>query len=118
MGDKVGRRDFLRGVGILGSAATTTVLIEGLSFAQDVLQTGTKSMTYRADEIIDFHSHHIPARFEVTAGRTAPATQRARRLRLRPSSACRCLYIPWPHNRSPNRWLPMGSSGLCSHAVQ
>ena len=28
--------------------------------------------------IIDFHSHHIPARFEVTAARTAPASQRAR----------------------------------------
>ena len=28
--------------------------------------------------IIDFHNHHIPARFEVTAVRTAPATQRAR----------------------------------------
>src|SRR4051794_19705688 len=35
-------------------------------------------MTFRADEIIDFHSHHIPARFEVTAARTAPASQRAR----------------------------------------
>ena len=28
--------------------------------------------------IIDFHSHHIPARFAVTAGQTAPANQRAR----------------------------------------
>src|SRR5712692_6168106 len=28
--------------------------------------------------IVDFHSHHIPARFEVTAARTAPASQRAR----------------------------------------
>jgi predicted TIM-barrel fold metal-dependent hydrolase len=28
--------------------------------------------------IIDFHTHHIPARFEVTAGRTAPANQRGR----------------------------------------
>jgi predicted TIM-barrel fold metal-dependent hydrolase len=28
--------------------------------------------------IIDFHNHHIPTRFEVTAGRTAPANQRAR----------------------------------------
>jgi predicted TIM-barrel fold metal-dependent hydrolase len=29
-------------------------------------------------DIIDFHNHHIPARFKVTAGRTAPASQRAR----------------------------------------
>jgi len=28
--------------------------------------------------VIDFHNHHIPARFEVTAVRTAPANQRAR----------------------------------------
>lgn len=28
--------------------------------------------------IVDFHAHHIPARFEVTAGHTAPANQRAR----------------------------------------
>jgi predicted TIM-barrel fold metal-dependent hydrolase len=27
---------------------------------------------------IDFHTHHIPARFEVTAGRSAPANQQAR----------------------------------------
>jgi aminocarboxymuconate-semialdehyde decarboxylase len=29
-------------------------------------------------DIIDFHCHHVPARFEVTAARTAPANQRAR----------------------------------------
>ena len=29
-------------------------------------------------EIIDFHTHHIPARFVVTAGQFAPADQRAR----------------------------------------
>jgi predicted TIM-barrel fold metal-dependent hydrolase len=28
--------------------------------------------------IVDFHTHHIPARFEVTAGRTAPVNQRGR----------------------------------------
>ena len=28
--------------------------------------------------MIDFHTHHVPARFEVTAGKTAPANQRAR----------------------------------------
>lgn len=29
-------------------------------------------------KIIDFHNHHVPARFELTATRTQPATQRAR----------------------------------------
>ena len=28
--------------------------------------------------VVDFHNHHIPARFELTAARTQPATQRAR----------------------------------------
>lgn len=28
--------------------------------------------------VIDFHNHHVPARFEITAVRTAPASQRAR----------------------------------------
>ena len=31
-----------------------------------------------ASSLIDFHCHHVPARFEVTAGRFAPASQRAR----------------------------------------
>jgi hypothetical protein len=29
-------------------------------------------------DIIDFHNHHIPAPFELTAAKTAPASQRAR----------------------------------------
>jgi aminocarboxymuconate-semialdehyde decarboxylase len=78
MGDNIERRDFLRGVGILASAAATTALIERPALAQNASQTRAKSMIFRANEIIDFHSHHIPARFEVTAARTAPATQRAR----------------------------------------
>jgi len=28
--------------------------------------------------VVDFHNHHVPARFEVTAAKTAPANQRAR----------------------------------------
>src|SRR5262245_41575141 len=28
--------------------------------------------------IVDFHCHHVPAQFELTAARTAPANQRAR----------------------------------------
>ncbi len=31
-----------------------------------------------AAKIVDFHNHHIPARFEITAAKTQPATQRAR----------------------------------------
>ena len=29
-------------------------------------------------QVVDFHNHHVPARFELTAARTAPANQRAR----------------------------------------
>jgi predicted TIM-barrel fold metal-dependent hydrolase len=29
-------------------------------------------------KVIDFHCHHVPARFDLTAGRSAPASQRAR----------------------------------------
>lgn len=29
-------------------------------------------------EIVDFHNHHVPARFELTAAKTAPPNQRAR----------------------------------------
>jgi aminocarboxymuconate-semialdehyde decarboxylase len=31
-----------------------------------------------APSVVDFHCHHVPARFAVTAGRHAPASQRAR----------------------------------------
>jgi predicted TIM-barrel fold metal-dependent hydrolase len=31
-----------------------------------------------APSVVDFHCHHVPARFEVTAGRHAPASQRGR----------------------------------------
>ncbi len=33
---------------------------------------------YQASNLIDFHNHHVPARFELTALRAAPANQRAR----------------------------------------
>ena len=29
-------------------------------------------------EVIDFHCHHVPSRFELTAAKAAPASQRAR----------------------------------------
>jgi predicted TIM-barrel fold metal-dependent hydrolase len=78
MGDKIERRDFLREIGILASAAAATALIERPALARYAPPTRAETMTFQADEIIDFHSHHIPARFELTAARTAPAAQRAR----------------------------------------
>jgi predicted TIM-barrel fold metal-dependent hydrolase len=35
-------------------------------------------MSHAELQIIDFHNHHIPARYEVTAAKSAPANQRAR----------------------------------------
>jgi predicted TIM-barrel fold metal-dependent hydrolase len=77
MSAKIERRSFLRNVGILAGAAATVALIEERALAQGTQQASGKPMA-DPTQIIDFHSHHIPARFELTAGRTAPATQRAR----------------------------------------
>lgn len=74
---KIERRHFLRSVGIAAGAAATASLIEQPVLAQGTQQTSEKLMTDQT-RIIDFHCHHIPARFEVTAARTAPSTQRAR----------------------------------------
>jgi aminocarboxymuconate-semialdehyde decarboxylase len=38
----------------------------------------TKPMSQARLDIVDFHNHHMPARFELTAARGAPANQRAR----------------------------------------
>ncbi len=35
-------------------------------------------MSHAHSSIIDFHNHHIPARFELTAAQSAPANQRVR----------------------------------------
>jgi hypothetical protein len=43
----------------------------------EILRPCEEPMTGQT-KIIDFHNHHIPARFELTATRTQPATQRAR----------------------------------------
>src|SRR5690349_22807380 len=40
------------------------------------LETPMRNAT--VSSIVDFHCHHVPARFEVTAGQFAPASQRAR----------------------------------------
>jgi predicted TIM-barrel fold metal-dependent hydrolase len=77
MSAKIERRSFLRNVGILAGAAATVALIEERALAQGPQQASGKPMA-DPTQIIDFHSHHIPARFELTAARTAPATQRAR----------------------------------------
>ena len=77
MSIKIERRRFLRGVGIVAGAAATAALVE-----QPVLAQGTQHMSEKLmieqTRIVDFHCHHVPARFEVTAARTAPPTQRAR----------------------------------------
>jgi hypothetical protein len=36
------------------------------------------SGSHEQSKIIDFHTHHVPARFELTAAQTAPADQRTR----------------------------------------
>jgi predicted TIM-barrel fold metal-dependent hydrolase len=44
-------------------------------------------------DIIDFHTHHVPARFELTAVRAAPANQRARWEALAPKLADEDLLL-------------------------
>ncbi len=77
MSAKIERRSFLRNVGILAGAAAAVALIEERALAQGTQHASGKPMA-NPTPIIDFHSHHIPARFELTAARSAPATQRAR----------------------------------------
>jgi aminocarboxymuconate-semialdehyde decarboxylase len=77
MSIEIERRHFLRSVGIAAGAAATAGLIEQPVSARATQQTSGKLMTDQT-RIIDFHCHHVPARFEVTAARTAPSTQRAR----------------------------------------
>jgi predicted TIM-barrel fold metal-dependent hydrolase len=65
----------------LGSFAAGTAAIAGpgeqRAFAQSAQPASRNPMTDNT-KIIDFHCHHIPARFELTAARYAPASQRAR----------------------------------------
>jgi predicted TIM-barrel fold metal-dependent hydrolase len=74
---KIERRSFLQNVGILAGAVATAGLVEQRALAQSSRQSNGKTMADQT-KIIDFHCHHVPARFEVTAARTAPPTQRAR----------------------------------------
>jgi predicted TIM-barrel fold metal-dependent hydrolase len=43
-----------------------------------MLKEGTMSPSHAQLEIVDFHNHHIPARFELTIIKTVPASQRGR----------------------------------------
>ena len=71
------RRKFIQAVGILAGTAAATGLSSPLAFAQNIQPASRKPMANQT-KIIDFHCHHIPARFELTAARYAPAWQRAR----------------------------------------
>ena len=65
----------------IGSFAAGTAATAGpgeqRAFAQSAQPASRNPMTDNT-KIIDFHCHHIPARFELTAARYAPASQRAR----------------------------------------
>jgi aminocarboxymuconate-semialdehyde decarboxylase len=57
---------------LVGSTAAAAMLATGPATAAAPAAGQTRL------PLIDFHSHHIPARFEVTAARSAPPSQRAR----------------------------------------
>jgi hypothetical protein len=42
--------------------------------------------------IIDFHNHHVPTQFELTAAKAAPANQRARWEAMRAGSRMKTCY--------------------------
>jgi predicted TIM-barrel fold metal-dependent hydrolase len=77
MSEEMHRRDFVRGAGTLAGAAAAATLIEPSGVARSMQRTGAERMTSEA-KIVDFHNHHVPARFELTAAQAAPANQRAR----------------------------------------
>jgi len=57
---------------LAGSTAAATMLASGPAM------TAGLGVDPTSLPVIDFHSHHIPRRFEVTAARSAPPSQRAR----------------------------------------
>jgi predicted TIM-barrel fold metal-dependent hydrolase len=77
MPDPIERRDFIRRLGVLASVAPMMDLFEQPGSVQGTDQPETRPMTQEA-RIIDFHCHHVPARFELTAVQTAPPNQRGR----------------------------------------
>ena len=53
--------------------------IAGVDFPSNTaLRLNEMSPSQARFDIVDFHNHHIPARFEQTAVRAAPASQRGR----------------------------------------
>lgn len=70
------RRNLLQGAGVLAAAAAAHVTMTPVS-AQGVQDTKGKPVTGELN-IIDWHCHHVPARFELTALSMAPPSQRAR----------------------------------------
>jgi predicted TIM-barrel fold metal-dependent hydrolase len=77
MDAEIERRRFLRGTGALAGAVAIAGLSKQPAEAANLPRTSENPMTEQI-KIIDFHSHHIPARFELTAARTAPPNQRGR----------------------------------------
>lgn len=76
MSTKVKRRHLLRAAGLVIGTTAAAHLTANRSSAQDKQARGE----HMADviKIIDWHCHHVPERFELTAQLAAPANQRAR----------------------------------------
>jgi predicted TIM-barrel fold metal-dependent hydrolase len=71
----VERRTVIQGAGALAAAAAVKVKH---SSAQIIQRTNDEPSVTAKLNIIDWHCHHVPARFELTAPQMAPASQRAR----------------------------------------
>src|SRR5262245_48752178 len=67
------RRNLLKGAAVLAAARVSVTRAS----AQGIPDTKGKPVTGELD-IIDWHCHHVPARFELTALSMAPPSQRAR----------------------------------------
>src|SRR3954467_9802133 len=79
MNAEIERRRVLQAVaGLAGTAALAGLSQQPASAQQTIGKTMTDAKPSDPIRVIDFHSHHIPARFELTAARTAPPNQRAR----------------------------------------
>src|SRR5262245_32778431 len=70
------RRDLLQVAGALTAAAAACVTVTR-GWAQGIRDTKGKPVAGELN-IIDWHCHHVPARFELTALSMAPPSQRAR----------------------------------------
>jgi predicted TIM-barrel fold metal-dependent hydrolase len=77
MRTEIARRKLLLTIGILAGTAASAALSGQRASAQSS-QPKSRNLISDQTKIIDFHCHHVPARFELTAARYAPASQRAR----------------------------------------